>query len=562
MAASLEGSSIETNAADEHEQEKQFQPLQAPQSREHDVNGVRRVCSGRSARSSLERACSMSDGYSHHAVDHGALQESSKEEDSELGPVEEFVVRWNGPNDPGNPRNMHIARKWAIVLILSLGAICVTCTSSMYTMTYGQLTKEFQCSRIVATLGLSFFILGLGIGPLFLAPLSEYFGRRIIYITSFSFFVIWLIPCAVAQNVETLLVARFLSGLSGSAFLSVAGGTVGDVFERSQLAAPMMVYTASPFVGPELGPLIGGFICQNTSWRWVFYVLIMWAGTLVLLIFFFVPETYHPVLLRRRAAQMRKETGDGRWRALNENLELSLLQAVLRSLYRPMLLLILEPMCLNLCIFSAVLLGILYLFFGAFQLVFSNVYGFSLSQVGTSFLGLLVGMLIATCSDPIWRRNYTRLVVQHERKVGKPGEYEPEWRLPPAIAGAPLVTVGMFIFGWTIYSNVHWIVPIIGSMIFGIGNILVYSGIFTFLVDAYPLYAASALAANSFLRSSFGAAFPLFGNQMYKNLGYHWATSLLGFLTLALAPFPYLFFRYGKRIRNKSRFAATNSTMP
>lgn len=96
-----------------------------------------------------------------------------------------------------------------------------------------------------------------------------------------------------------------------------------------------------------------------------------------------------------------------------------------------MMLLVLEPMCLNLCIFSALLLGIIYLFFGAFQIVFTNVYGFSLSQVGMSFLGLLVGMLIATCSDPLWRRNYARLVHKRERKVGKLGEYEPEWRLPP-----------------------------------------------------------------------------------------------------------------------------------
>lgn len=136
-------------------------------------------------------------------------------------------------------------------------------------------------------------------------------------------------------------------------------------------------------------------------------------------------------LLRRKAVKIRKETGDERWKAPIEMMHRSLHQEVLRSLYRPMLLLIFEPMCLNLCIFSALLLGIIYLFFGAFQLVFSNIYGFSLSQIGMSFLGLLVGMLIATCSDPLWRRNYRRLVLRREREVGKPGEYEPEWRLPP-----------------------------------------------------------------------------------------------------------------------------------
>lgn len=83
----------------------------------------------------------------------------------------------------------------------------------------------------------------------------KFYGRRNIYIVSFTFFLIWLIPCAVAQNIQTMIVARFFNGLSGSAFLSVAGGTVGDLFARHELAAPMMLYTASPFVGPEIGPL-------------------------------------------------------------------------------------------------------------------------------------------------------------------------------------------------------------------------------------------------------------------------------------------------------------------
>ncbi|OAX81596.1 hypothetical protein ACJ72_04064 [Emergomyces africanus] len=405
-------------------------------------------------------------------------------------------------------------------------------------MTYAQIMEEFHCSRIVATLGLSLFIFGLGVGPLVLAPLSEFYGRRIIYVTSFTSFLIWIIPCAVARNIETLLVARFFAGISGSAFLSVAGGTVGDMFARHELGAPMMVYSASPFLGPEFGPLLGGFICQHTSWRWVFYMLLIWAASVLIAIIFFVPETYHPVLLRRKAVKVRRTTGDDRWKAPIEMLERSVAQTVLRSIYRPMTLLTMEPMCLNLCIFSAILLGILYLFFGAFQLVFSTLYGFTLSQVGLSFLGLFVGMMFAVASDPLWRQNYARLVRKREMKGGKRGEYEPEWRLPPAIVGAPVVSIGLFIFARTLRRDVHWIAPIIGSSMFGLGTILVYSGIFTFLVDAYPLYAASALAANSFLRSSLGAIFPLFGIQMYHRLGFDWASTLLAFLTVAMAPFP------------------------
>jgi hypothetical protein len=188
---------------------------------------------------------------------------------------------------------------------------------------------------------------------------------------------------------------------------------------------------------------------------------------------------------------LRKETGDERWKAPTEKSYTSVLHMIRSSVYRPMQLLALEPMCMNLCIFSAILLGILYLFFGAFQLVFSHVYEFNLWQIGCSFLGILVGMVSAILTDPLWRRNYARLERQHQEAVGEKTESMPEWRLPPgkclksvvitirtnkfryeAIGGAPLVTIGLFIFAWTIYPHVHWVVPIIGSAVFGAGYIV------------------------------------------------------------------------------------------
>ena len=136
-------------------------------------------------------------------------------------------------------------------------------------------------------------------------------------------------------------------------------------------------------------------------------------------------------LLRRKAQKLRKETGDDRWIAPIEKMNRSVAQTVLRSMYRPILLLVLEPMCLNLCIFSAILLGILYLFFGAFQLVYESVYGFSLWQRGLCFLGLFVGMVFAIISDPLWRRNYVRLERNYQKATNNSDEFQPEWRLPP-----------------------------------------------------------------------------------------------------------------------------------
>lgn len=381
---------------------------------------------------------SYTDGYQHTNEDEekqspadGAKQETVQKPD--------FEVSWDGDNDPMNPRSKSLANKWVITLITSSSSVCVTCASSMVTSTYTQLERDFGASREVCTLALSIFVVGLGLGPMFLAPLSEFYGRRPIYLGAFGMFLIWLIPCAVAQNIETLIVARFFNGLAGSAFLSVAGGTVGDMFLKSQLSLPMMIFTASPFLGPELGPVVAGFINQYTDWRWTFYVLLIWSGVQMALIIFLVPETYHPVLLKRKAIRLRQETGNEAWYAPIERMDKSVLKTVLWSCIRPFQLLVYEPMCLCLCLLSAILLGILYLFFGAFPLVFENNYGFTESQVGLAFLGIMIGLFIGVSCDPLWKRNYARLV----RNNG--GQSEPEFRLPPTILGAIIVPIGLFV---------------------------------------------------------------------------------------------------------------------
>lgn len=255
---------------------------------------VRTGSSGRSTRSSLSRV------RSHNGYGCDDLDEPGSEEDSGGDPEkgeaarekDPFEVGFEGGNaDPWCPRSMRPARKWAIVGLTSMGSFCVTCASSIYTSTYTQMDAEFGCSRIVATLGLSMFVLGIALGPMW-SPLSEFYGRRPIYLAAFAVFTIWIVPTAVARNIGTVIVSRFFQGLSGSAFLSVSGGTVGDLFTPNQMHYPMIMFTASPFLGPSFGPMIGGFINSNVNWRWTHYVLIMWAFMICLALVVTVPETY------------------------------------------------------------------------------------------------------------------------------------------------------------------------------------------------------------------------------------------------------------------------------
>ncbi|EHK96626.1 putative drug/proton antiporter YHK8 [Glarea lozoyensis 74030] len=375
-----------------------------------------------------------------------------KQQDNKIG--HSILVEWDGDSDPLDPRTFSSSRKWFYVAVVSTGSLLVTATSSLYVACYAQIISRFGISQEIANLGLSLYVLGLGLGPLLFSPFSE------------------------------------------------------------QLLLPMTIFTGTAFIGPVAGPLIGGFINSFANWRWSFYVLLIWTGVMLACVLL-VPETYHPILLSKKAAALRKSTKRQYHSASDKaRASKSLSKALATSLYVPFQLLFLDPMVLALSTYTSLLQGILYLFFGAFPLVFVNNHGFNLWQVGLTFLGLLIGNLVACLFNPYWHKNWMGLIAKMKAKHGPEYKPEPELRLPPAMIGSAMVTVSLFWFAWTTYPSVHWIVPIIATIFFSIGLFFVFQGLWTFLMAAYPKYAASAMAVNTTTRCLFAAAFPLFTVQM------------------------------------------------
>jgi len=392
--------------------------------------------------------------------------------------------------------------------------------------------------------------MGLGTGPLLLGPLSELYGRWKVYVISYAFLFTLTFGVAFAPNIACHLVFRFLTGFSGAAFLSVGGGSVGDLWANHEIAYPMVIYTLSPFFGPVMGPLVGGFINQHVHWRWTYYIIIIWELVQLLCLAFFVPETYEPVLLQRKAAQLRRETGDQSYYAPLDKNQVNMMRAIAVSCYKPFEIIIYEPMALLLDIWSSLLLGILYLSFQGFPIIFGDDHGFSQEFVGLSFLGIGIGVLIVPFTQPIWNRIYRK---QSQKHNGKP---PPEVRLIIGFAGAVLCPISLICVAFTSYSHVHWIAPIISSIPFGAGTIFAFTAVFTYLVVSYREFAASAMAGNSFLRSSFAAGFPLFAGPMFDRLTPAGALGLLSGLLFLILPLPFLFYHFGERIRRNSRFAS------
>ena len=268
----------------------------------------------------------------------------------------------------------------------------------------------------------------------------------------------------------------------------------------------------------------------------------------LLLDLIFIDESYPPVLLVYKARRLRFESGNWALHARHEEWDVTLRELGNKYLVRPFQLLA-TPICFLVALYASFVYGILYLSLAAFPIVFQEIRGWNQVVGALPFLAYLVGILIGAVINLSNQRFYLkRFKANNNRAV-------PEARLPPMMIGSVLFAAGMFVFGWTSPKHIHWIGPIIGAVMMGFGFFTIFQAALNYLIDTFQKTSASAIAANTFLRSVFAGCFPLFTNAMFHNLGVPWATSVLGFISVALIPIPYLFYTYGRRIRARGKWS-------
>ncbi|KAH8906398.1 bicyclomycin resistance protein [Coniochaeta sp. PMI_546] len=456
------------------------------------------------------------------------------------------IVWWDGPDDPQNPYNWPTWRKVVNCAVISALTFVTPLASSIFAPGVPQLMRDFQSGNVeLAAFVVSVYVLGFAAGPLLIAPLSEIYGRLPVYHICNIAFVAFLVGCALAPSLDALIVFRFLSGVFGSAPLTTGGGTIADIFVQERRGAAMAVFSVGPLLGPIIGPVAGGFLAEAKGWRWVFWLLVILSGFLSVVLLIFARETYAPVLLQRKVNRLRKETAND---LLRSKLDAGLSPGdyFKRGIVRPMKMLIFSPLCSIFAVYIGITYGYLYLLFTSITIVFEQSYGFGSGTVGLVFLGLGVGSMAGLVFFSI---SSDRTLKKMAAKEGQ--GMKPEYRLRPLPIGAILLPAGFFIYGWTAQYHVHWIVPIIGHVIIGVGNLLIFMAINMALVDTFTIYAASALASNTVVRSVFGAVLPLCGLKMYDKLGLGWGNSLLGFIAVAMIPVSFLLLKYGEVLRKK-----------
>lgn len=367
-----------------------------------------------------------------------------------------------------------------------------------------------------------------------------------VYHTCNVLFVVWSIACAVSPSLGALLAFRLLAGIAGSCPITIFGGSIADVFVQEKRGAAMSICALGPLVGPVVGPVAGGFLAQAAGWRWVFWLITIAGGVTAAFSFAFQRETYEPILLQRLTNKLIKETGN---KDLRSKLDpgISKKDYFKRAIIRPTKMLVLSPIVLCLSIYMAVVYGYLYLLFTTLTPVYEGVYHFSNGVVGLTFLGIGLGsmsglVVFGVLSDRL---------LKHLTKKSGTGEMKPEYRLPPLIPATFFIPIGLFWYGWSVEKHAPWIMGIIGTGFVGFGMLATFMPIQMYLVDAFTVHAASAIAANTVLRSAVGAFLPLAGPKMYATLGLGWGNSLLAFIALLISPVAFIFYKYGEQIRKK-----------
>lgn len=414
---------------------------------------------------------------------------------------------------------------------------------------------EYNMSRTLAYFAfLSIYLIGQTLGGIFLAPVSETFGRRTLYIVACMMFCVFSIITAAVPSVAGVYVGRFFQGVAAAIPATVAFGNFNDMFGARERIWVVYGYTFAGFIGLSLGPVYSAYITERCGWRWVFYISAI-ASAISAALSFGVRESKAEQLLQDKAEAVRERTGQSDLRAASSSEKgFSLKSFAKDSLFRPLEFLVMEPIVMFCAALCAIAFGLLYGLTAGLTVAYTDPpFDNTFSEVSSSlsFIAILIGILLDVLPRFYDDYLFRRFQKQHTRIV-------PESKIRSFAIACPILAIGLWIFAWTVpprVTVVPWPVSMIGLICIGFSTTDFSYVLFGYVTDSYGEFAASAVSALSTTRTIAAAVFPLFAFQMFSGLGTNIAASILAAVATAFAFTPILFLRYGKRLRQKSKTA-------
>ncbi|KAL4934863.1 hypothetical protein BDV06DRAFT_208153 [Aspergillus oleicola] len=482
--------------------------------------------------------------------------------DIELNPItlnpskenDPYLVAFAEPYDPENPKDWHTGRKWAVTDVMSATEFNRIMVSTIMAPALSTIAKEFDMSSAQSAMALSIYLLATAIGPLFIGPLSEVYGRRPVLHGSNLWFLVWNLVCGFANSKELLIASRFLAGFGASVIYSLSSGVLGDVWRPEQRGSSLAVYQLIPLLGAAVGPIIGGFMAGRTTWRWMFWSTSIFQAVMILVSFFVFKETYAPLILAKRAERLRCEANEPLYKTADERLygHKSPLFVLCRALVRPLRLLAFHPIIQIAAVISAFYYGVLYIVISSFSSLWTENYNQSVELSGLHYIGIAIGEILGS---QITARLVDKLYRHYTVTLGR--QHAPESRLPMEILGSLLAPFGLIFYGWTAQYRLHWAIVDIAMIIAMAGLQSNGMPMQAFVIEAYPDHVSSAIGARQCVMSLTAFCFPLFAPSMYATLGYGWANSTIAFVGLLLglpAPFALWYWGEGLRVRARSSY--------
>ncbi|KAJ9137857.1 MFS general substrate transporter [Pleurostoma richardsiae] len=468
------------------------------------------------------------------------------------GPI---VIQFDGPDDPSNPQNFSSFRKAIALLAISLIAFIVGFGSSVDAPLIPRVARHFGVSEVAESLATALYLVGFGCGAPFAGPLSEKFGRSPVYVVTLALFAIFIMAAGLSPNFGAQLTFRFLAGFFGSTPFTTAGGTLADLLNPQQRGKIFPFFALIAFLGPMIGPVVGGYIAQNgsISWRWTEWITLIVTGAILVIVVLFLPETSGSIILGWKASALRGQTGDPRYQAPGAATAEPLTRKLLTVLYRPFLIFFSEPIVILFTLYLTLVYMVAFSFFSGFAYIYGQTYQFSEGSTYLMFLGIVVGLCLVPLLGPLVHRFMDREAAKAKEKgFSHP---PPESKLWFSMICAPLLPISLYWMGWSAKHSVSYWSPLVGSALFGMNLLATFISTYGYLIDTFERFAASALVAITFIRYCAGGAMVVVAIPMFENLGVAHAMTVLASISVLIATIPYVFYIWGHRIRAMSRLA-------
>ncbi|KAI1409816.1 MFS general substrate transporter [Hypoxylon sp. FL1857] len=460
---------------------------------------------------------------------------------------------WTGPTDPHRPKYWPRSKKWTATLILSAFAFLQPLSETMLAPVEEQISHDLYISQPYEWLLVnSLILIGVGLSPLLLAPLSEVYGRRPVLLVGSTIFLVWNIGCGAARTIGQMLAFRLLSGFGACVADALAGGVLGDLWPAEERGRAFAIFMAAPLLGPALGPICGAFISQGINWRWVFWITSMASAVVIVLAVLFMKETYEPRLEQLRIRKIEAQSNDRQEPMKAADKRRTFIELMQANLQRPFRMLGTQIIVQLLATYMAILYGTMFLFLYMYPRLWTEQYHQSVGIGSLNYISFAIGLILGVnIAGHLNDYVYSRL------KARNKGVGRPEFRVPTMIIGTTLVPVGLLWWGWSGQTKAHWIMPNIGSLIFAMGVYVCSGCVSVYTIDTYTQYAASAISTNLVLRSLTAAFFPLFAPYMFDALGFGLGATVLaaGFAIIGSLVVFILWF-YGQALRARSTYCA------